>query len=293
MEHQSAPIRVLVTLKGDAFAGWRYVNEAAPPLLFCHATGFCASAYKQMFSHLQNDFDITALDQRGHGRTRAATDPAGLTSWKTYASDIAAFLDQSGRDGWVLAGHSMGAVAATLASRGRSDIAALRLIEPVAMPPIVQYLARLPWWRERIMKRPPASLARKRRVFWPNREAVRESYGKKALFARFADGALLDYLEDGLTETEEGVRLSCDPEWEAATFSAHAHDFWGAVRAAPAPVSVLGARGATSTLFPSASRRFRAAGAQIGRVDGVSHLVAMEKPALAAAFLRGAAPSGL
>ncbi|MEX0643941.1 MAG: alpha/beta hydrolase, partial [Parvularculaceae bacterium] len=124
-----------------------------------------------------------------------------------------------------------------------------------------------------------------RRVDWPDREAVLESYRRKALFSTWADGALEDYLEDGLIETTNGVRLACDPVWEAATFTAHGHDFWGAVAAAPCPITVLGAADKSSTLFGRAPRRFERRGAVVRRLEGATHFLPLEKPEAAADFI--------
>ncbi len=274
-------------------AGWRAPRPDAPRLLFCHATGFCASAYKQMLTAAAETFDVTAVDLRGHGRTTLPADPARLRSWTIYARDVADFLDAHEGRNWTLAGHSMGAVVCALSARGRTDIAALRLIEPVSMPPIVRYLAITPLWRRGAMRHPPASLAVKRRADWSDRAAMIETYSRKRLFSQFAPGAIADYLEDGVREKDGGVTLSCAPAWEAATFTAQANDFWGAVRRAPAPMAVLAARDGSSTVFPGAGGRFRRSGAAFERIEGVTHLAPMERPDLAAAFLRHDAQKGV
>lgn len=287
-DNMHEPVRFTFETGGGAIAGWRWPKTNAPSLLFCHATGFCASAYKKLLGHVAAHFEIYAMDMRGHGLTTLLADPKSLRGWGIYACDVARFLDAHDRAEWTLAGHSMGGVVAALAARGRSDVKTLRLVEPVAMPPAVRFLALTPFWRAGVIARPPASLARKRKADWPDRRTMREVYEKKRLFARFAPGAIDDYLEDGVRESAgEGVSLSCNTEWEAATFAAHAHNFWGAVRDAPGTVRVLAARHKTSTVFPGAEAGFRRAGASVRWIDGVSHLAPMERPAAVAAFLKG------
>lgn len=279
------PERFSIAFEDGALAGWRWPNAGKPPLLFCHATGFCASAYKQMLGFLSDGFDIYALDMRGHGRTSLPADPGRLKSWRIYARDIARFLDEKKLEGWTLAGHSMGGVTATLAARGRKDVTALKLVEPVAMPRRLALLAATPLWPLVSRNWPLVRQAAKRRSTWSARAEVVASYRRKPLFRDWSAGALSDYLEDGLTETDDGVRLSCAPEWEAATFAAQANNFWGAAANAPAPMAVFAADSPTSTVSAAAREKFRALGAQLQVAEGVTHLGPMEKPARIAEFV--------
>lgn len=281
----ATPVRFTATLDDGEIAGLRWVNDSAPPLLFCHATGFCASAYKQMLSRLAARFDVYALDMRGHGRTALPADPGRLRSWRRYADDIASYLDREGRRDWTLAGHSMGGVTAIKAARGRTDVAALRLIEPVVMPRLYTMAAHGPFWP---MIAPRLSIVRqaaRRRDRWPSRDDALAAYGRKGLFRDWADGVLADYLEDGLVEDGEGVRLACAPAWEAATFAAQANDFWGAVRGAPGTVSVLAAGAKRSTCPQWARRRLARMGAHVREEVAAAHLLPLERPDLAAEFL--------
>ncbi len=284
----AAPVRMATDMDGGALAGWRWPNAQKPPLLFCHATGFCASVYKQMLQALSADFDIYALDLRGHGRTELAADPDQLQSWNIYARDISQFLNAHKRTNWILAGHSMGAVTATMAARGRNDIDALKLIEPVAMPPLLAYAAKLPIWPYCARRLPLVQQAARRRSHWPDRAAAQSSYARKKLFAGWSEGVLSDYLEDGLCEDGEGVSLACAPRWEAATFAAQANHFWKAVADAPAAVSVLAADHPSTTTGSVARNRFSRFGASVALVGDVSHLAPMENPDLVAKFVLNA-----
>ncbi len=280
------PQRISVDLSDGEIAGLHWPGEGKPPLLFCHATGFCASAYTQMLSHLSARFEIFALDMRGHGRSALPADPTQLRSWRIYARDIGAFLDCERRERWLLAGHSMGGVTAALAAEGRGDVAALALIEPVAMPSLLAMVAATPAWPLISARWPLVRQAARRRSRWAERGAVSRSYAKKALFRNWAPGVLEDYLEDALAEMEDGgVRLSCEPAWEAATFAAHDNDFWGAIKHLPCPIAVYAADSATSTVRPFALRRLRRAGARVTVAAGVSHLAPLEKPAELAAYM--------
>ena len=286
MTNQNAPARIKIDLDDGVITGLRWAAPDKPPLLFLHATGFCASAYRQLLSGLEDRFDVYALDLRGHGRNTRPADPARLRSWRPFVDDACAFLDQSGQDGWTLAGHSMGAATSVFAAMGRKDVASLKLIEPVAMPEWFSMAAKTPFWPLMTGAIPMVKQAARRRDHWPDREDVRASYARKRLFSGWAPGVLEDYLEDGLTEAENGVRLSCAPAWESATFAAQANDFWRAAKAAPAPIELYAADHPSSTVPAAIRARFERLGAAIRVNADVGHLAPMEKPAELAAFLR-------
>lgn len=286
-QNDPAPQRIKIEIAGGALAGFHWPAPEKPPLLFLHATGFCASSYRRMLNGLNGRYDIYALDLRGHGGNTRPADPSRLRSWAPYVDDARAFLDREGRQGWTLAGHSMGAVTSVLAAKGRTDVAALKLIEPVAMPDWFSLAAKTPFWPAFAGAIPLVRQAARRRNGWPDRVAVLQSYARKDLFKGWAPGVLEDYLEDGLVEAGGGVRLACDPAWEAATFAAQANDFWPAVQAAPAPISVFAADHPSSTVTAAARARFRRLGADVMVKPGVSHLAPMENPAALAGFLAG------
>lgn len=285
--------RARVAIEGGEAAVLRFGRAGAPPLLFAHANGFCASAYRRMLEAMGTAFDIFALDLRGHGRTRLPAQTEGHRSMSIFGDDVrrvrAALASLAGDDGWTLAGHSLGAVAALNAAAGAKGVAAVRLIEPVAMPRLWNALAGTSIWPLIAPSIPLVRTASRRRSHWPDRAAVFASYARKPFFAGFADGVLADYLEDGLVADETGVRLACNPAWEAANFAAQANDLWGALSRATAPVGVLAARHASSTVPAGAEARFRRHGAKVERRSGVTHLLPFEAPGTAAKFLLDAA----
>ncbi len=284
------PQRFAVALDDGELAGWRWANDHAPALLFCHATGFCASVYKQMLQHLSSEFDIYALDMRGHGKTSLPADPEGLRSWGVYAGDVIAFLDAQPEKKWVLAGHSLGAITIALAAKARSDVSALALIEPVVIPAPVAAMAKTPLWRLMGRRSPMARRAAKRRSQWPGRADVLKSYAGKAIFASWADGVLGDYLEDGLESSAagKGVTLACHPEWEAATFAALDTNFASAVRQHTVSMSIFAGRPDDTTINKSARRRCVNWGIPVTESSRLSHLAPMEGPKECADFIRHA-----
>lgn len=250
-------------------------NAGAPILVFAHATGFCASAYDQMLKPLAERFEIIAPDLRGHGRTSLPADPDTHRSWDVYADDLLALCAQLPAPPQMMAGHSMGAVSVLLAASRLSSSPVLALVEPVVMPLSVSLAARWPWPNLMKGRVGLAGAARRRANSWPDRAAALERYGRHKAFARWAPGVLEDYLADGLADHENGVRLACDPQWEAANYEAQGHDALRAARRVGARAHVFKAAQGSTVLDQTGLRR---RGLSIDQFEGIGHLAPMEAP---------------
>jgi pimeloyl-ACP methyl ester carboxylesterase len=288
--HTTLPARRSFDLPGGTMAAWHWPNPGAPRLVFVHANGFCASAYRRILEPLADTYDILAPDLRGHGRTALPADPATHRSWDVYARDLLALIERLGRRPDVMAGHSMGAVAALIAASRLPDVPRLALIEPVVLPRSVYAVSRSPLGFLMRNRLAIARQARRRRNGWPDRAAALARYAGHPTFRRWAAGTLEDYLEDGLRETEAGtVVLACNPAWEAANYEAQGHDLGRAARRAAPQARVLKAEhGSTVVRAPALTGR----GARLTDMDGVGHLAPMEAPERVATWLKQAAAPG-
>ena len=285
--HETAQLEA----RGGTMALRHWPEPGKPPLLFVHATGMCASAYKQFLAPLAEQYDITAPDMRGHGLTDLPAEPARLRSWHIYAEDLEQFLlsQPQPEDGWRLMGHSMGAATSLLvAARGKIKLARLVLIEPVIIPDWTRLIAMSPlqpllrnWF-------PIAQQAAQRRADWPDRQTALATYGRKGFFRIWAPGVLDDYLEDGLKAGREGMTLSCAPAWESATFAAQGQNVWRAfdtvLQNGVTRVHVFVAEHA-STVMTSARARLEKRQINTSFLPGTSHLVPMEQPETLAALV--------
>lgn len=302
------PTRISIDHPEGVITGWHFPASSAQGIrknriLFLHATGFCASAYRQIFQQGKLDADVWALDLRGHGKTELPTNPAALKSWHVYADDTGYVLDKLNEelDGandaynpWVLAGHSMGGVTATMVAAQRDDVAGLALLEPVAMPQVISTLAGTPLWPSLKKRFPLAVSSAKRRDRWANAQEVLASYQSKPFFSNWSKGMLEDYLLDGLIQDEQGVRLACSPAWEAATFGAQANPFWHDVgtigrhlkAGKMQTAQVLAGNLSSSTVLRASARRLQRNGFQFMREASLGHLIAMETPHETVAFLK-------
>jgi len=279
------PVRTQFQLEDGVMAAWRWPNPGAPILVFAHANGFNGGVYRQLLQPLSGRFDIIAPDLRGHGRTSLPADPRTHLSWDIYARDLLALYGQLERAPTLLAGHSMGASSTLLAAAQMADIPALALIEPVVLPPSLYLMAHSPLWPFMKGTVKQGQMARKRSNGWPDAASVIERYKSRPTFARWAEGVLEDYLEDGLTPFEDGVRLSCAPEWEAANFEGQAHNLLKAARKVGGRARVLKASKGSTVIN---IRGLQLRGQTIETIEG-GQLAPMESPEVVSQWLASGA----
>ena len=87
-----------------------------PPLLLCHATGFCGQVWQPVADKLAPHFQCVALDFRAHGRSTRPVDRP--LAWAGMAEDVIATVEAIAPDRPIAAvGHSMGGASLVLAEK--------------------------------------------------------------------------------------------------------------------------------------------------------------------------------
>ncbi|MFI4976795.1 MAG: alpha/beta fold hydrolase [Caulobacterales bacterium] len=255
--------------------------------VFLHANGFNGRTYRAILAPLADHLRILAVDQRGHGATRLSTETEGRNTWYGLRDDLIGFLHALGLEDVVLAGHSMGGTAATLAAAREPKLArGLVLFDPV----VISSEARAVFQRGGQLDSPLVEGARRRRAQFPSREAVFEAYQGRGAFKTWPREMLRDYIQAGFKDREDGtVELACSPEWETSNFVSHAHDTWGALRAVQCPTHILRAENASACQIAEIEQELIASGRlRVETVPGTTHFLPMERPDLARAALREA-----
>jgi pimeloyl-ACP methyl ester carboxylesterase len=207
-----------------------------PPLLLAHATGFHGRVWAPLAAHLGADAHGWALDFRGHGDSGAPG--SGSYSWSGMADDVLAVVDHLAAAGGDVAGlravgHSMGGAALLLAEQRRpGTFGGLWLYEPIVVPPVEG--------TPRLQSNPMASAARRRRPWFPDRQAAYDNYAAKPPLAVLDPGALRAYVDHGFRDADDGtVVLKCTPDVEAATFEGTVGtDVYGGLADVACPVTV-------------------------------------------------------
>jgi pimeloyl-ACP methyl ester carboxylesterase len=206
-----APYRQVASTDGVALAV-HDLGGSGPPLLVCHATGFCGLTYGPLAAELGRAFHVWALDFRAHGDSSA---PAlDRIVWAGMTDDLEAVVDELFRDRpFDVVGHSMGGAAALLLERRRpGTLRSAYLFEPIIVPD----------GRGRFQAdNPMARAAARRRVEFPSKAAALMRYASRTPLGVLRADALAAYVEHGFAEQPDGTaRLKLPPAYEAATFSA-------------------------------------------------------------------------
>jgi len=252
-------------------------QDRTPDLVFLHANGFNARAYRTILAPLSNELRILAPDQRGHGATTLPTDYP-RTSWLDLKDDLLAFLDAMGLERVALSGHSMGGTASLLAAGERPErVRALALLDPVIRPPNAPGAS-----SELIGVSPMVQGALRRRRVFPSRAAAVAGYRGRGAFRTWTEAMLVDYVAAGFHELPDGtVTLACTPEWEVSNYVHQDHDAWAAFEASRCPIRILRAERDSPGRLDEGLDRLAATGRiRVDTIAGTTHFLPMERPDL-------------
>jgi len=253
--------------------------DRAPDVVFLHANGFNARAYRTILAPLAGGLRILTPDQRGHGATRLPTDHP-RTTWEDMKDDLLAFLDAMRIGRVALAGHSMGGTASLLAAAEAPErVRALALFDPVILPPAAerpQMAAGLAGGS------PMVQGALRRRREFPSRQHAVDAYRGRGAFRTWTEAMLADYVDAGFTDTPDGaVELACAPEWEVSNYVNQGHDSWAAFELSRCPIRILRAEIDSPGRLEGRIDQLTATGRiRIETVPGTTHFLPMERPEL-------------
>ncbi len=211
------------------------------------------------------------------------SDPTELESWDVIAQDLRRFFAQQGYRQVIGVGHSLGAVTTMMAAGQDPDLfRALVLIDPVFLPPqILDAITAQPALAENM---PLLPVTRRRRTHWPDRPAAFDHFRRKAVFDRWSDEVLWDYINHALHETERGeMTLTFSREWEAEFYARPPLNVWADIPKVTQPT--LAIRGAESdTLFPQSWQLWQELQPEATFIEiaDAGHMVPMERPGLLA-----------
>jgi pimeloyl-ACP methyl ester carboxylesterase len=250
-----------------------------PVFHFAHANGFPPGTYRSFVARLTDQFHVLGWESRPLWGAREA---AQFRSWRELAGDLERFLNEMGLRGIIGAGHSLGAVTSLFCAVADPGLfRALVLIDPVIIPAYMAPVVTVAKWLRLTSRAQPPSAARRRRVDWPNREALFRAYRAAPVFARWQEPFLRDYVTSGTVENPAGgVRLRYPREWEARIFETVPEDVWLAIpRLRHIPLLVL--RGEYSTTYRRDTMRLMRwllPRATFLEIAGADHFVPMSQP---------------
>jgi pimeloyl-ACP methyl ester carboxylesterase len=264
------------------------------PLVICHATGFNAGAYAPLAEELSSDFDVWAVDLRGHGATNAPD--SGDFAWSGMAQDLLACVRAIDAGPVAAVGHSMGGASIMLAELAQpGTVSSAYLYEPIIFPATFLTNER----RENPMSGP----ARARREIFPSRRAAYDRYRSRPPLQLLRADALAGYVQHGFDDLSPvdaqandapvgSVRLACRAEHEARTFECSAKLTIEEVSEMSLPITI----GAGTTEPPGNPADFTPliadaiSTAKLVQYEGLGHFGPLVDPVRIAADIQAALP---
>lgn len=205
-------------------AGWDFGGEG-PLALLHHANGMCAALWALVAQPLTKHYRVIAVDARGHGDSDRLSVPDDY-HWDYFVSDLAgvarSLLEEYGEEKITLGlGSSFGGIV-TAATQARHDLYRRVVMLDPPLHPNEEMVKRVGLEGQVVISSEREGLVEqtlKRRSVWPSRDAAREAWADKPLFAPWQDEAFDIYLNEGMGDAEDGtVYLKCDPTVEAHIF---------------------------------------------------------------------------
>lgn len=197
------------------------LGGSGPPLLLCHATGFCGPVWQPMAEKLSSEYHCVALDFRAHGRSTRPTDRP--LEWGGFADDVLAVKTAISPDRPVAAvGHSMGGAALILAEDAvPGTLSKAWTFEPILFS--AEDAAAAAADPDSPGEPEIAIAARRRRAVFANRDEAFQRYRARPPLSVLDERALQAYVDHGFEDLPDGsVTLRCLPEDEASVFQHHA-----------------------------------------------------------------------
>ncbi|KPB77769.1 alpha/beta fold hydrolase [Pseudomonas cannabina] len=188
------------------------------PVFFAHANGFPSATYGKLFSALTPEYSVAHLEQHAHDPRFPVDD-----NWLNLVDELIHHLRQQTGPVWGV-GHSLGGVLHLHAALRCPELyrGVVMLDSPV--------LGLADQWFIRAAKRlgfidriTPAGRTLGRREAFDDLDSARAYFAGKTLFRRFDPDCLTAYLQHGLRQDGEQLRLRFDPATEISIYRSIPH----------------------------------------------------------------------
>ncbi|SMQ30573.1 Pimeloyl-ACP methyl ester carboxylesterase [Pseudomonas helmanticensis] len=250
------------------------------PIFFAHANGFPSGTYGKLFAALAPEYRVAHLEQHAHDPRFPADD-----NWYNLVDELIHHLQQQDQPVWGV-GHSFGGVLHLHAALRCPELyrGVVMLDSPV--------LTRTDQWVIRAAKRfgfidklTPAGRTLGRREEFADLDSARSYFAGKTLFRGFDPECFDAYLQHGLQQVGDKLRLRFDPATEISIYRGVPHTSPGRTRQLQVPLAVV--RGHKSRVVMRHHTRFvsRLAQGEALSMPG-GHMFPLERPQDTARLLK-------
>lgn len=248
----------------------------SPTIVFSHANGFPAGTYRQLFNHWKAaGWRVKAVDKFGHDPRYPVT-----SNWPRLRDQLLDFVAEQAPQGAWLVGHSLGGLLSLLAASKRPELVhGLVMLDSPVITGWRAHSVQVLKASRLIGKVSPGRISQLRRHEWPSRQAVREHYGAKSLFARWAPGVLDDYIACGTLRQGGKTVLAFDRDIETRIYNTLPHQLGRVLQRHPlrCPVGFVAGTRSTELRTGGLGPAHALAGERLVWIAG-THLYPMEKP---------------
>ncbi|MGZ9709758.1 alpha/beta hydrolase [Glaciimonas sp. GNP009] len=254
------------------------IPSPRPIVHFAHGNSFPSGTYRRFLDLLSQNYDVHALEMHAHNPDYPVTD-----GWPALVQEFVNELLVRYQQPVILVGHSLGGILSLMVARQRPDL--VRCVVLLDAPVTVGWRAgvfRLAKALGLDRRWSPARFSQRRRIQWPDAEAVYQHFSTKPVFASWPEEVLRDYVEHGTVEQSGSVALRFKREIETAVYLTLPHHLGQVVRPPyPVPVGFIGGIDSVECRQAGMAATRRLVGSHIKLLPG-GHLFPLQTPQAAA-----------
>jgi pimeloyl-ACP methyl ester carboxylesterase len=186
---------------------------------FAHANGFPAGTYSKLFSFLEDEFEINFIEQHGHDPKFPVT-----KDWEFLRQELREEIKTRYEKPIIGVGHSLGGILHLLVAAENPELyGSIVLLDAPIISRLSSLFIKYAKKTNLMKKYSPSLSTRFRRSVWKNEEEAFQHFHKKEKFRAFDKDVLRDYIKYGTLKTEDGIKLSFEPNIEAKIYETLPH----------------------------------------------------------------------
>lgn len=251
-------------------------KQKKAPIVFSHANGFPAGTYRVLFEQWRKaGHAVHAVEKFGH-------DPAWpvTSNWPKLRDQLIHFIECEVGGPAILVGHSLGGLLSLLAACRRPDLAsALILLDSPIITGWRAHSLQVAKATGLVKRVSPGRVSQTRRHEWPSRDAVRQHFAAKAVFARWDPRVLEDYVQSGFEEQDGQTVLAFRRDIETRIYNTLPHHLGTLLKRHPpaCPVSFIAGTQSAEMRQGGVAATRALVGERLYWIEG-THLYPMQHP---------------